>query len=184
VAGFVLHSVSGVKMVYSTQPRRFKLRHFVFVLTVTLFGGLVLAAAGPIGSVTSPDTFTLRGHSVPAAGIPNWPVMVGDEIATSSSPAMVQFRDGSRVVLSQNSKAKIEQTNGTTTFRLQSGSATFRGSSNPQVAFFATGAAVAAPVGSYSPLISSSAASTATPTAMPAISTAARATPKRPLSGR
>lgn len=158
------------------------MRHLTITFAVALAGAVVLSAAVPIGSVTSGETFTLRGHTVPAAGIPNWPVMVGDVIATTTSPAVVQFRDGSRAMLATNTRAKIEQGNGTAVLRVESGSAAFRSSPRPKVTFYMAGNSVAAPVATYSPMISFAAAPQ--PVAMPAISTAARATPKRPLSQR
>jgi len=82
----------------------------------------VALAAGPVGSISSKDAFRLRGKSVPVAGVPSWPLMAGDELATDQGPATLQFRDGSRVVLGKASKAKLEDSEGVLVLRLLEGS--------------------------------------------------------------
>ncbi len=79
-------------------------------------------AAGPIGTVASKDAFRLRGKTVPAAGVPSWPLMAGDELATEQGPATLQFKDGSRVVLGKSTKAKVEEAEGSLILRLIDGS--------------------------------------------------------------
>ena len=123
---------------------------------------MLLAGGGPVGSVTSSESFLLSGHSVPVADIPNWPVMVGDDITTTSSSAVLQFQDGSRVLLFANSSGKIEQGNNSLVFRLQTGSATINSSPDSRVAFFAKNAPVVAKAGVETPMSSRSPAATAT----------------------
>jgi hypothetical protein len=94
------------------------------ILGVVLLVALIISpgfAAAPIGTVSSSAPFVLRGSTVPVAGVPSWPVAVGDEISTDSSPATFNLRDGSVITLDKSSRAKIEQEDGNVLFRLQSG---------------------------------------------------------------
>lgn len=91
------------------------------VLSGLLAVSLALAA-GPVGTVSSKDAFRLRGKTVPAAGVPSWPVMAGDELATEQGPATLQFKDGSRVVLGKSSKARLEEAEGSLILKLIDGS--------------------------------------------------------------
>jgi len=79
-------------------------------------------AASPLGSVSSAQPFDLNGANVPVAGVPTWPVAAGDVIATHSAPATIKFCDGSRVVLAENSRARLEGKAGKSVFRLLQGS--------------------------------------------------------------
>jgi hypothetical protein len=76
--------------------------------------GLLLAAfsvsavsPAPIATVTSTEPFTLDGHSVTTPGVSSWPLAVGDEVATSTAPAVLFFHDGSSVKLAADSRAKL-----------------------------------------------------------------------------
>lgn len=88
------------------------------ILALAVAGIGLAVAATPVGVIRSSETFRLRGVPVSVAGVPSWPVVAGDDIATSGSQAIVSFRDGSRVTLDQKSKAKIEDDG---TFRLLEG---------------------------------------------------------------
>jgi len=77
-------------------------------MNVALLLVCAVQAAEPVGAITSPEPFLLRGARVVVAGVPSWPVAPGDEIAIGASPAVISFRDGSRVTLGRNSKAKLE----------------------------------------------------------------------------
>jgi len=79
-------------------------------------------SASPVATVTSSRSFELRGATVKPEGVPSWPVMAGDEIRTSSAPARIVFRDGSKVTLDAASAVRIEQTVGNVNVRLSSGS--------------------------------------------------------------
>ncbi len=72
--------------------------------------GLVSFASAPVASVSSSQSFALDGHAITAAGVTSWPVVVGDEITTSTAPAVMSFQDGSSVQLSPKSQAKITGT--------------------------------------------------------------------------
>jgi ferric-dicitrate binding protein FerR (iron transport regulator) len=78
-------------------------------------------AGGPVATVTSPAAFELRGAEVKVQGVPSWPVLQGDLIATKAAPAVIVFKDGSRVSLHPNSKARVESTKDGLSFRLLDG---------------------------------------------------------------
>jgi hypothetical protein len=98
------------------------LRRLLIVLSAALVLAAVVSAATPVGSVSSSGALTLRGARVPADGVPNWPLMVGDELVTSASVATVTLRDGSRAILSENTRARVEEVDGRPTVRLLTGS--------------------------------------------------------------
>lgn len=85
-----------------------------------------LAFGAAVGSITSPATFTLRGVSVPATAIPNWPVAIGDEITTGSEAAVLKFPDGSRVSLERNTTVSIESGSRGVRVRLKKGGLGYR----------------------------------------------------------
>jgi hypothetical protein len=93
------------------------------------FLGMVSAiawAAQPLASIRSSEPFQVRGDAVPVAGLRAWPLVEGDEIVTSGAPAMVVFPDGSRIVLSPKSRAKVESKDSGVIFRLLAGALEFR----------------------------------------------------------
>jgi hypothetical protein len=93
-------------------------------------------AASPLGSASSTQPFDLNGATVPLAGVPSWPVAAGDVIVTHSAPATIVFRDGSRVVMAETSKAKIEAQGGKSVFRLLEGSGKYSLASRPSLSIF------------------------------------------------
>jgi hypothetical protein len=92
---------------------------------VFLFLATALHAAEPVASVTSTEPFLLRGALVTVSGVPSWPVAAGDEIATGTVPAVITFRDGSRVTLNVKSKAKIESEKGRLLLRVLEGAGSY-----------------------------------------------------------
>jgi hypothetical protein len=64
-------------------------------------------AFSPIATVTSAEPFTLDGHAVQVSGITAIPLAVGNEVATSTAPAVLFFTDGSSVKLAASSRAKL-----------------------------------------------------------------------------
>ena len=93
----------------------------LFLTCAACLSMAVAWAAGPV-SVTSPEPFRLHGALVPVAGVPSWPVLPGDEIATDRAGASIRFADGSSVVLRQNSSARYESDGNRHVFRLLTGS--------------------------------------------------------------
>jgi ferric-dicitrate binding protein FerR (iron transport regulator) len=83
-------------------------------------------AAETVANITSSGTFALRGVPVKTQGIPSWPMVLGDELATDKSVASIRFVDGSVVTLAQNSKAQVTKKDGKLTLRLVNGSMQFK----------------------------------------------------------
>ena len=110
---------------------------------------LLAFGAPPVGKVSSSEPFDLRGARVTVAGVPSWPLMSGDEIATPNSAAEVTLKDGSRVVLVKGSKAKVEEKAGKLVVRLLEGASAYVLSAHPAVAFYVKdkAAAVSGPQG-------------------------------------
>lgn len=69
--------------------------------------GLASFAAAPIATVSSSQSFALDGHAITTAGVTSWPLVLGDQVTTSSVPALVSFPDGSRIQLAPRSEARI-----------------------------------------------------------------------------
>jgi hypothetical protein len=104
------------------------------VLLLGLVVTLSVFAEAPVAKVTSTDTFSLHGAAVNPAGVPSWPMMVGDDIATAAVPAVIEFRDGLRVTLAKNSRAKVEKSEDGVLLRLVAGSLQFvRGASSVKI---------------------------------------------------
>jgi hypothetical protein len=82
-------------------------------------------AAQPVATVQSSKPFRLRGAPVPVAGVPSWPVAIGDDIETAASRAVISFPDGNRVTLATDSRAKLEKDAGRIALRLLKGSAEY-----------------------------------------------------------
>jgi ferric-dicitrate binding protein FerR (iron transport regulator) len=107
--------------------------HSVLIWGILAIGGF---AAEPVATVTSSGTFTLRGVTVKPEGVPYWPLVAGDYVQTNTTPIAIQFHDGSRVTLAQNSQATVESKNGKLAFRLSSGSMQFKLASHSTLALF------------------------------------------------
>ena len=91
-------------------------------LLIVMMTTVVLMAADPVGRVTSSGPLTLNGKAVPATAVSSLPVVAGDEIATSGSPAMIYFSDKSRATLEPNSRVKLEARGSSVALRVLSGS--------------------------------------------------------------
>jgi hypothetical protein len=97
----------------------------LIALALTL-ASATLAQPASIATVTASGPFTLRGAAVNPEGVPSWPVMSGDEIASQSVPVTINFPDGSRIVLSPNSRARVQTgPDGRPTFQLLAGEALY-----------------------------------------------------------
>lgn len=92
-------------------------------LLMLMMTTVVLMAAVPVGRVSSSGALTLNGKAVPATAVSSLPVVAGDEIATSGSPAMIYFSDKSRATLEPNSRVKLEARSSSVALRVLSGSA-------------------------------------------------------------
>ena len=91
-------------------------------LLIVMMTTVALMAADPVGRVTSSGPLILNGKAVPATAVSSLPVVAGDEIATSSSSAVIYFTDKSRATLEPNSRVKLEFSGTSETLRVLSGS--------------------------------------------------------------
>ena len=77
-------------------------------LSVGVLVGVSLAYAGvPVASVSSAQAFNLDGTLVSNPGVNSWPLVINDDVATSTSGAVVNFHDGSRVDVGRNSRLQL-----------------------------------------------------------------------------
>ncbi len=95
---------------------------YVCIVILMISAG-VARAAGPVGRMIGSGPLTLNGKAVPATAVASLPLVAGDEIATSSSPAAIHFTDGSRATIGPNSRVKLEALNSSVALHVLSGSA-------------------------------------------------------------
>jgi hypothetical protein len=60
-----------------------------------------------IATVSSPQPFTLDGHTVTSNGMASWPLVVGDQIASADTPVLVALSDGTDLLVNAHSKIKL-----------------------------------------------------------------------------
>jgi hypothetical protein len=102
-------------------------------LLVIVMTTVSLMAAGPVGRVTSSGPLTLNGKALPTTAVSSLPVVAGDEIATSNSPAMIYFTDKSRATLEPNTRVKLESRSSSVALHVLSGSADLQQAEGSQV---------------------------------------------------
>ena len=73
---------------------------------ITVFAGETPDAV--VGRVVSNHPITINGRQIPAQAVVSWPVSLADEVATATETAMIQFRDGSTLLLQGDSAARVE----------------------------------------------------------------------------
>lgn len=88
----------------------------------------VSAAGGPL---------KINGIAVPTTGVPNWPLATGDEITTTTNPAVILFRDGTRIAVGRDARARLG--GGGTYIDLLAGSAAFKTASPDKFSMTALG---------------------------------------------
>ncbi len=108
--------------------------------TASILGVLVgslglLSASEPIATISSTGSFVLRGVTVNSSGVSRWPIMAGDSFESGSSTAVVQFKDGSKVSMSESSKGLIVANGDQISFRLVSGSMQVAPASGTRIVF-------------------------------------------------
>ena len=92
-------------------------------IAITVVFTLVVFAQTQIATITSDSPFQLRGANVtPGQGVPSWPLMPGDTILAGQTPLTVTFPDGSTIILSPGSSAKVDLAGQTPVFQLENGS--------------------------------------------------------------
>ena len=116
------------------------------LVCVVLAGSMAFAGA-PVATVTSSAAFELRGAEVKVEGVPSWPVLQGDVIAAKAAPAVIVFKDGSRVTLLVNSKARVESTKDGLSFRLLDGAMQILAAPRSSVGYLSRDVPVKAPTG-------------------------------------
>lgn len=100
------------------------MRKYVLISAALLALGAGTWATTEVATLSCPGPFELRGASVtPGQGVPAWPALAGDKIASQETPVTFTFGDGSLVTLGSSSQASIEMSGRTPVFRLQSGTA-------------------------------------------------------------
>jgi hypothetical protein len=101
-----------------------------FTIVLAAFTSLSFASTS-VATLTSSQAFLLDGHPVTSSGITSWPIVIGDEVATAKSTAILYFRDGSSVKLAAASSVKLSGspeepklvlTSGTLDYKLVAGS--------------------------------------------------------------
>ncbi len=60
-----------------------------------------------VATVSSPQPFALDGHNVTSNGMASWPLVVGDQIATSNTPVLLTLGHGTDLLVNANSKIKL-----------------------------------------------------------------------------
>jgi hypothetical protein len=77
------------------------------LVLVTAIGAAGLTSAqpkAPVATVASSSPITIQGVTAPVTGSADWPVIEGDVIRTSSSPAEVRMKDGTRIYVPPSSR--------------------------------------------------------------------------------
>jgi hypothetical protein len=64
------------------------------------------SSSTPIASVSGSGPFSINGAFL-ANGVPSWPIMCGDQIATDSAGALITLSDGTQLDLDPKSKVTI-----------------------------------------------------------------------------
>ncbi len=95
-----------------------------------------LLAVEQIGTVIASAPFILRGAKISVVGVPSWPLLRGDEVATEDTSVAFAFRDGSRITLQPHSSARIDREGAIPAFHLLSCTAEYDLKTVQSVALF------------------------------------------------
>lgn len=93
------------------------------VLSLTAFAG---GPVVPVAVADSSTSFLIAGHTIPRAGIGNWPVFAGQSVTSLDKPVLISLKDGSRVLLDRQSEVALERVNGRISMKITKGSASYR----------------------------------------------------------
>jgi len=141
------------------------MRYMRYLCLLIVMTPLALMAADPVGRITSSGPLTLDGKAVPVTALSSLPLVAGDEVATSSSTAIIFFADKSRATIAPNSQVKLEPNGSSVALRVLSGSVDLNRSKSSQVTVItpAVGAAPkATATASASPAVASASANPTT----------------------
>ncbi len=86
----------------------------------------VAAAAIPVATVSSSADFSLGRAQIQVRGVPDWPLVSGDEITVGIAPALVTFKDGSRAFLNTGARARLDVTGKQPVLRLLNGDLAYK----------------------------------------------------------
>ena len=92
---------------------------------LTFLGATALFGANSIGSVSSMGPVEVGGTTLSAATVSSWPLVAGDVIATTKSPAVVFITGKGRVTLEANSRVKVEREGDKVSVRLLGGAVAY-----------------------------------------------------------
>ena len=81
---------------------------FASAVLVAFFASNAMAASS-VGKMTASGSVQLNGVQLPVEGVPSWPLVLGDEIATTARPATIMLNDGSRVYVEKNSRVAMKK---------------------------------------------------------------------------
>ena len=81
---------------------------FASAVLVAFFASNAMAASS-VGKMTASGSVQLNGVQLPVEGVPSWPLVLGDEIATTARPATIMLNDGSRVYVEKNSRVALRK---------------------------------------------------------------------------
>jgi hypothetical protein len=132
-SGSLLRLLSGGD--YDRKVMEYPQKMLVWLVVPIALAGFAFGGP-PVATVSSSGTFDLHGTAVRTEGIPSWPVLAGDEIATHASSALIRFQDGTSVALAENSRAKVETVDNAPVFRLLGGAMQVTATQSPAVKFY------------------------------------------------
>lgn len=98
------------------------MRSMIVCTSMLLTASLCLGSQS-VASLTSGGVIALSGTRIEAGTVPSWPLVLGDEITTFDSSAVIVLADKSRVLLAKNSTVKIGVQNGRTVLNMMKGDA-------------------------------------------------------------
>lgn len=84
-------------------------RSILLTAMVTSLGFACLAST-PLATISSPQGFDIDGHHISVPGVSSWPLVIGDQVTTSSAPGTILFQDGSTIKLGAQSCARLAGT--------------------------------------------------------------------------
>lgn len=83
----------------------------VLMMAMVTSLGFACFASTPLATISSPQPFDVDGHPVSVPGVSSWPLIIGDEVTTSTAPGTILFQDGSTIKLGAKSSARLAGTN-------------------------------------------------------------------------
>ncbi len=66
-------------------------------------------ASTPIANVSANGPLTVNGAAIRTEGIASWPVSAGDEVVTTTAPAVIMFNDGTRISVDKHTRVKLSK---------------------------------------------------------------------------